>query len=97
MFLFLSSSISIYSCVSIFLVARQRDENVREYRSSAQRNYARSNSVAVHGLLYSGGNLLVVLPIIIHKIVALAKVNAASFFWTFIPVQIAIFSPLQGF
>merc|ERR1740139_1007429 len=95
--LILSCSIIIYACVRLFLVARQGDESVREYRSSEQENYATSNRVAVSGLLYSGGNLLVVLPIIIGIIGTLAKVNGASFFWTFIILQLAIFVPLQGF
>ena len=65
------------------MVARQSDESVREYRSSAQGNYATSNRVAVSGLLYSGGNLVVLLPTIIIMIGVLAKVNGASFFLTF--------------
>merc|ERR1711957_688770 len=86
-FLILSCSIIIYACVRLFLVARQGDESVREYRSSEQENYATSNRVAVSGLLYSGGNLLVVLPIIIGAIGFVAKVNEASFFYTFIGLQ----------
>merc|ERR1740124_1373273 len=96
-FLILSCSIIIYACVRLFLVARQGDESVREYRSSEQENYATSNRVAVSGLLYSGGNLLVVLPFIIMIIGTLAKVDGASFFLTFIGLQLAIFNPLQGF
>jgi len=64
-FLFLSTSIIIYACVRLFLVARQSDERMIPYRSSAQGHYATSNRVAVSGILYSGGNLLVVLPSII--------------------------------
>ena len=79
------------------MVARQSDESVLAYRSSTQGNYATSNRVAVSGLLYSGGNLLVVLPFIIVLIGGLAKVNRASFFWTFMSLQAAIFMPLQGF
>merc|ERR1740139_2081591 len=94
--LFLTFSIIVYSCVRIFLVVRQSDENVSEYRISAQGNYATSNRVAVSGLLYSGGNLLVLSPLIIYKIVLFAKVNA-PFFWGFIVVLMAIFLPLQGF
>merc|ERR1711957_629962 len=71
---FLVCSIIIYACVRLFLVARQSDESVREYRSSAQGNYATSNRVAVSGLLYSGGNLLVVLPFIIAIIGYVAEV-----------------------
>merc|ERR1740139_792398 len=52
-FLFLSFSTIIYSCVRLFLVARQCDESVLEYRPSLERNYAPSNRVAVSGLLYS--------------------------------------------
>merc|ERR1711957_435440 len=93
----LSTSIIIYACVRLFLVARQSDESVRAYRSSTQGHYATSNKVAVSGLLYSGGNLWVVLPTILMFIGFLAKVNEASFFWTFILLQAAIFGPLQGF
>merc|ERR1711957_1082225 len=96
-FLLLSTSIIIYACVRLFLIARRSDESVRAYRSSTQEHYATSNRVAVSGLLYSGGNLLVVLPIFILCIGVLAKVNGASFFWTFVEFQIAIFVPLQGF
>merc|ERR1740124_1029361 len=74
-FLILSCRIIIYACVRLFLVARQGDESVRQYRISTQGNYATSNRVAVSGLLYSGGNLLVVLPNIILGIGLLAKVN----------------------
>merc|ERR1740139_1473286 len=95
--LFLSCSIIIYACVRLFLVARQSDERMLAYRSSERSNYATSNTVAVSGLLYSGGNLLAVLPLIIFMIGALAKVNGASFFWIFIYIQLAIFMPLQGF
>merc|ERR1740139_63721 len=95
--LFLTSSIIIYACVRLFLVARQSDERMLAYRSSERSNYATSNTVAVSGLLYSGGNLLAVLPLIIFMIGALAKVNGVSFFWTFIYIQLAIFMPLQGF
>jgi len=99
--LLLSTSIIIYACVRLFLVARRSDESVSAYRSSArsraQGNYATSNRVAVSGLLYSGGNLLVVLPTIILFIGLIAKVNGASFFWTFFNLQLAIFLPLQGF
>merc|ERR1711957_101924 len=95
--LLLSTSIIIYACVRLFWVARQGDESVRAYRSSTQGNYATSNRVAVSGLLYSGGNLLVVLPTIISIIGTLAKVNEALFFWTFVILQGAIFVPLQGF
>merc|ERR1712160_205382 len=94
-FLFLSTSIIIYACVRLFLVARQSDESVLAYRSSTQGDYATSNRVAVSGLLYSGGNLLIVLPFIILIIGLLAKVNEASFFWTFNVLHTAIFSPLQ--
>jgi len=95
--LLLSTSIIIYACVRLFLVARQSDENVRAYRSSAQRDYATSNKVAVNGLLYSGGNLLAVLPLIIWFIGTLAKVSGASVFWAFTDLLITIFTPLQGF
>merc|ERR1740139_401386 len=95
--LILSTSIIIYACVRLFLVARQSDESVIAYRTRSQGNYATSNRVAVSGLLYSGGNLLVVLPIIIVVIGGLAKINGASFFWTFIYLQLPIFMPLQGF
>merc|ERR1740139_1960046 len=95
--LLLFSSIIMYACVRLFLVARQSDESVRAYRSRSQGNYATSNRVAVSGLFYSGGNLLVVLPIIIFFIGYFAKVNGASFFWTFIFLHMAIFMPLQGF
>merc|ERR1719469_1568995 len=95
--LFLSCSIIIYACVRVFLVSRQSDERMLAYSSSERSNYATSNTVAVSGLLYSGGNLLAVLPIIIFMIGALVKVNGASFFWTFINLQLAIFMPLQGF
>merc|ERR1719469_475042 len=95
--LLLSTSIIIYACVRLFLVARQSDESVIAYRTSTQGNYATSNRVAVSGLLYSGGNLLVVLPIIIVVIGGLAKINGASFFWTYIYLQLPIFMPLQGF
>merc|ERR1711957_578942 len=78
-------------------VSRQSDERMRAYRSSAQGNYATSNRVAVSGLLYSGGNLLVLLPTIIIVIGVLAKVNGASSFWPFFGLQLAIFQPLQGF
>merc|ERR1711957_960055 len=94
---FLVCSIIIYACVKLFLVSRQSDESVREYRRSVGGNYANSNRVAVSGLLYSGGNLLVLLPTIIISIGVLAKVNGASFFWTFFGLQLAIFMPLQGF
>merc|ERR1719469_1554357 len=93
----LSTSIIIYACVRLFLIARQGNESVRQYRISTQGNYATSNRVAVSGLLYSGGNLLVVLPNIILGIGLLAKVNGASFFWNFFGLQHAIFTPLQGF
>merc|ERR1740139_1878570 len=96
-FLILSTSIIIYVCVRLFLVARQSDESVIAYRTRSQGNYATSNRVAVSGLLYSGGNLLVVLPIIIVVIGGLAKINEASFFWTYIYLQLPIFMPLQGF
>ena len=79
-FFFLSCSIIIYVCLRLFLVARQSDESVRAYRSSTQGNYAPFNRVAVSGLFYSGGNLLVVLPFIRFFICALAKVNEALFF-----------------
>merc|ERR1719469_1521722 len=92
----LSTSIIIYACVRLFLIARQSDESMLAYRSSTQGNYATSNRVAVSGLLYSGGNLLVVLPGIISFIGALAKVPAL-FFYTFMALQLAIFQPLQGF
>merc|ERR1740124_185316 len=95
--LLLSTSIIIYACVRLFWVARQSDESVRAYRSSARGNYATSNRVAVSGLFYSGGNLLVVLPTIIMFIGFVAKVNGASFFWTLINLLLAIFQPLQGF
>jgi len=94
--LLLSTSIIIYACVRLFLVARQSDESMLAYRSSTQGHYATSNRVAVSGLLYSGGNLLVVLPGIIYFIGALAKVPAL-FFYTFMALQLAIFQPLQGF
>merc|ERR1719469_1540357 len=94
--LLLSTSIIIYACVRLFLIARQGDESVRAYRSSTQGNYATSNRVAVSGLLYSGGNLLVVLPVIIYFIGSFAKVEA-MFFYTFIILAMAIFAPLQGF
>merc|ERR1740139_1254430 len=94
--LLLSTSIIIYACVRLFLIARRSDESVRAYRSSTQGNYATSNRVAVSGLLYSGGNLLVVLPYIIYFIGVLAKVQA-SVFWTFVGLQLTIFAPLQGF
>merc|ERR1740139_1484578 len=96
-FLILSCSIIIYACVRLFLVSRQSDERMLAYRSSERSNYATSNTVAVSGLLYSGGNLLVILPLIIAVICYVAKVNPASFFWTFIGLQRAIFQPLQGF
>merc|ERR1740124_1358875 len=95
--LFVSSSIIIYACVGLFLVARQSDERVSAYRRSTHGNYETSNRVAVSGLLYSGGNLLVVLPLLIHFIGYLAKVIGDSFFWTFVDFQGAIFMPLQGF
>merc|ERR1740139_1888676 len=95
--LLLSTSIIIYACVRLFWVARQSDESVRAYRRSVGGHYATSNRVAVSGLLYSGGNLLVVLPSIIYFIGALAKVNGDSFFWTYIDFHLAIFIPLQGF
>jgi len=94
--LLLSTSIIIYACVRLFLVARQSDESVSAYRSSTQEHYATSNRIAVSGLFYSGGNLLVVLPGIIWFIGGIAKVQA-SFFYTFVPLQLAIFQPLQGF
>merc|ERR1711957_459554 len=94
--LLLSTSIIIYACVRLFLIARRSDESVRAYRSSTQGHYATSNRVAVSGLLYSGGNLLVVLPYIIYFICRLAKVQA-SFFYIFIVLAMAIFVPLQGF
>merc|ERR1711957_941264 len=94
---FLVCSIIIYACVSLFLVSRQSDERMIEYRRSVGGNYASSNRVAVSGLLYSGGNLLVLLPAISIVIGVLAKVNGASFFWTFVGLQGAIFLPLQGF
>jgi len=96
-FLILSCSIIIYACVRLFLVARQSDERMLAYRSSERSNYATSNTVAVSGLLYSGGNLLIVLPRIILIIGLVAKVNGGSFFWTFFGLQLAIFTPLQGF
>eukprot|EP00588_Corethron_pennatum_P009361 CAMPEP_0194275716 /NCGR_PEP_ID=MMETSP0169-20130528/8489_1 /TAXON_ID=218684 /ORGANISM="Corethron pennatum, Strain L29A3" /LENGTH=285 /DNA_ID=CAMNT_0039019251 /DNA_START=917 /DNA_END=1774 /DNA_ORIENTATION=+ len=86
----------MYACVRLFLVARQSDESVREYRSSDQGNYASSNRVAVSGLLYSGGNLLVVLPTFFLCIGLVADVEAL-FFWTFFQLLQAIFLPLQGF
>jgi len=95
--IFLSCSIIIYSCVRLFLVSRQSDERMIEYRRSVGGNYVNSNRVAVSGLLYSGGNLLVLLPTIILVIGLFAKVNGASFFWTFFGLQLAIFMPLQGF
>merc|ERR1740124_1395691 len=94
--LLLSTSIILYACVRLFWVARQSDESVREYRSSTQGNYRTSNKVAVSSLLYSGGNLLVVLPSIIYFIGTIAKVEAVSF-WIFIDFTWAIFVPLQGF
>jgi len=94
--LLLSTSIIIYACVRLFLIARRSDENMLAYRSSTQGNYATSNRVAVSGLLFSGGNLLVVLPYIIYFIGVLAKVQA-SVFWTFVGLQLTIFGPLQGF
>merc|ERR1740139_1063970 len=78
--LLLSTSIIIYACVRLFLVARRSDESMLAYRSSTRSNYATSNRVAVSGLFYSGGNLLVVLPVINYFIGNLAKVNGASFF-----------------
>jgi len=96
-FLILSCSIIIYACVRLFLVSRQSDERMLAYRSSERSNYATSNTVAVSGLLYSGGNLLIVLPRIILIIGLVAKVNGGSFFWTFFGLQLAIFTPLQGF
>merc|ERR1740139_1154816 len=96
--LFSVCSIICYSCVRLFLVVRQSDESVIEYRRSDQGNYASSNRVAVSGLLYSGGNLLVVVPSFILVIgIHVAKVNGASFFWKFFVLQQAIFLPLQGF
>jgi len=95
--LLLSTSIIIYACVRLFLVARRSDESMLAYRSSTRSNYATSNRVAVSGLFYSGGNLLVVLPVINYFIGNLAKVNGASFFWTFVDLHTAIFCPLQGF
>jgi len=94
--LVLSTSIIIYACVRLFLAARRSDESVIAYRSTSQGNYETSKRVAVSGLLYSGGNLLVVLPNIMYFIGFLAKVNWA-FFWTFLDLQSAIFIPLQGF
>merc|ERR1719272_2362032 len=94
-FLLLSTSIIIYTCVRLFLVARRSDESMRAYRSSSQGHYATSNRVAVSGLLYSGGNLLVVLPYIIYFICRLAKVQAS--FYYYIVLAMAIFVPLQGF
>merc|ERR1740124_5256 len=96
-FLLLSTSVIIYACVRLFLVARRSDESMLAYRSSERSNYATSNRVAVSGLFYSGGNLLVVLPVINYFIGNLAKVNGASFFWTFVDLHTAIFCPLQGF
>merc|ERR1740139_2026637 len=93
----LSTSIILYACVRLFWVARQSDESVRAYRRSTHGNYETSNRVAVSSLLYSGGNLLVVLPLLIHFIGYLAKVIGDSFFWTFVDFQVAIFMPLQGF
>jgi len=95
--IFLCCSIIIYSCVRLFVVVRQSDERMIEYRPSERQNYRTSNRVAVSGLLYSGGNLLVLLPTIIIMIGVLIKVNATSFFWTFFGLQLAIFQPLQGF
>merc|ERR1711957_789867 len=95
--IFVPCSIIIYSCVKLFLVVRQSDERMIEYRRSVEGNYTSSNRVAVSGLLYSGGNLLVLLPTIILIIGLVAKVNASSFFWTFFCLQMAIFQPLQGF
>jgi len=92
----LSTSIILYACVRLFWVARQSDESLRTYRSSTQGNYRTSNKVAVSSLLYSGGNLLVVLPVIIYYIGTIAKVEAVSF-WIFIDFHWAIFQPLQGF
>merc|ERR1740139_1631532 len=92
----LSTSIILYACVRLFWVARQSDESLRTYRSSTQGNYRTSNRVAVSSLLYSGGNLLVVLPVIIYYIGTIAKVEAVSF-WIFIDFHWAIFQPLQGF
>merc|ERR1740139_1862878 len=94
--LFLTCGIIIYACVRLFLVARQSDESVREYRRSDQGNYASSNRVAVRGLLFSGGNLLVVLPTFFLCIGLVADVEAL-FFWTFFDLLQAIFMPLQGF
>merc|ERR1711957_931827 len=94
-FLLLSTNIIIYTCVRLFLVARRSDESMRAYRSSSQGHYATSNKVAISGLLYSGGNLLVVLPYIIYFICRLAKVQASFYF--FIVLAMAIFVPLQGF
>jgi len=94
--IFVFSSIIIYACVRLFLVARRSEESVSAYRSRSQGNYATSNRVAVSGLLYSGGNLLVVLPVIIYFIGTIAKVEAMSF-WIFIDFHWAIFVPLQGF
>jgi len=93
---FSTSIIIIYACVRLFLVARQSDESVSAYRSRAQGHYATSNRVAVSGLLYSGGNLLAVLPLIIWFIGLLADVKGAVF-WTFVQFLTAIFLPLQGF
>jgi len=83
--------------VWLFLVGRQSDERMLAYRSSERGNYATSNTVAVSGLLYSGGNLLIVLPGIILIIGGIAKVDGASFFWAIFFLQLAIFQPLQGF
>ena len=67
-----------------------------EYRRSIEGKYASSNRVAVSGLLYSGGNLLVLLPGILLIIGLVAKINKALFFWTFFGLQMVIFQPLQG-
>jgi len=96
-FLVLVCSIIIYSCVKLYLVVRQSDESMVAYRPNPQSNYATSNRVAMSGLLYSGGNLLVNLPTIILIIGILAAVNEASFFWPFFGLHMAIFQPLQGF
>ena len=67
-----------------------------EYRRSIERKYASSNRVAVSGLLYSSGNLLVLLPGILLITGLVAQINEASFFWTFFGLQMVIFQPLQG-
>merc|ERR1712151_600200 len=80
--------------IMLYCTVRANDIRMNSYSTAQKNEVKKAQKVAITGILYSGGNLLVWLPYMIFAFLDLRLMKEPSIFWI---LCLHIFTPLQGF